>query len=179
MKVARLKELIANLDDDNTIYLDVDDKLIDIDCVAVGQFYKSNIIKSRVEFDIIRAEKTLISLLQFQPEEMKDEIKQKIERAIGSERVEFIKLAIEDHKKKLEKEKEENKELIEEIQEKINSDTGFEDETEEEELTEEKAEQMLTSFYSGAKLDVSAVKKAKHLLGDQKAEEIFKKVRNK
>ena len=179
MKVGRLKELLANLDDDNTIYLDVDEKLIDIDYVNVGQFYKSNVIKSRVEFDIIRAEKTLISLLQFQPEELKDEMKSRIERAIGSDRLEFIRSAVEEHKKKQQEEVEQNKDLINEIQEKINSDTGFEDETEEVVLDEDKAEKLLTSFYSGAKESIELVKKAKELLGSEKSEEIFKKVRNK
>ena len=194
MKVQDLIDQLNALKDggvsDFEVYIDVDGKLLPLETLRMGQFYKSVNLSARVDFDIIRAEQTLLSALQFQPEELKGVVLARIERAIGTERVAEITKAFNEFKEKELKEQEENKDLIEKIQEDINRQEIF---TEEEEKPVKvkkakkskknslvDAESILTRFYSGNKSDgIEAVKEAKKLVGEERANEIFKEVRNK
>ncbi len=184
MKVSELVNELSTIDGENDLFLEVDGKLYKVEMVRTGQFFKSNVISARVDFDIVRAEQTLISCLQFQRDQLKGYVLDRIERALGKERVEKITKSFDEFAEQSKKEQEENKELIEEIQEKVNSQTGFEGDeppslTEQlEEIPLDVAKTMLKEFYSGKKsYSVDELKLAKSLVGDEESKQIFEESR--
>lgn len=190
MKASELKKLIAEVPDDNDVFLEIDGKLQNLEYIRNGQFFKSTVICARLEYDIIRAEQTLLNCLQFQRHELKDAVLGRIERAIGSDRLNKIITAFDEAAEKNKKEQEENKELIEDIQESINRQEVFDEEpvvakkvkkaTPAKVKSKKDAEAILMKFYSGDKTDgVDLVKAAKEKVGEDKAKEIFNKARNK
>jgi hypothetical protein len=190
MKVSELKEKIADLDGDNDLFIEVDGKMYALEILKRGQFFKSQVLAARVDFDVFRAEQTLVSVLQYQREDLTGLLYERIERAMGKERLNKIIIAFDEHEEKRKKELEENKDLIEEITESINRQEAFEDEapakakkkiaSKAKKLGKTEAEKVLGRFYSGDKSDdIETVKQAKVLLGENKAKAIFDKVRNK
>jgi hypothetical protein len=188
MRVSELKEKIADIDGDNDLFIEVDGKMYALEILKRGQFFKSQVLMARVEFDVIRAEQTLVSVLQYQREELTGILYDRIERAMGKERLDKIILAFDEHEEKRKKELEENKDLIEEITENINRQEAFEEPvktkkkvaSKSKKLGKAEAEKVLTRFYSGNKSDdIEVVKQAKNMLGENKAKAIFDKVRSK
>lgn len=187
MKVKSLIEELNKIDGENDLFLEVDGKLFHLETVRLGQFFKSNVLSARVDFDIVRAEQTLLSALQFSPEALTGTVLERLERAMGSERVRRISDAFNEHMEKTKQEQEDNKELIEEIQESINRQEVFQEEAPTKKAKAKKpkkigklkdAEAILARFYSGDKSDgVDLVKSAKALVGEERATEIFNEVR--
>ena len=189
MKVSELKQKLQEVEEDNDLFIEVDGKMYALEIMKRGQFFKSQVLMARVEFDVIRAEQTLVSVLQYQREELTGLLYERIERAMGKERLTKIITAFDEHEEKRKKELEENKELIEEITENINRQEAFEEEPKKKSKKKAKkvgkasaveAEEILIRFYSGDKTDgIEAVKKAKEIIGEDRAKELFNKARNK
>lgn len=186
IKVSALIEELQKLPADNDLFLEVDGKILPLEAVKPGQFFQSNLLSARIEFDVIRAEQTLLSCLQFQRDQLTGVTLERIQRAITADRVDRIVKAFDEFNKQ----QEENKEAIEEIKENINRQDAFVSE----EVPKEKkpkakrskkneladAEAVLTRFYSGDKSDgIEAVKEAKAAVGEERSTEIFKSVRGK
>lgn len=188
MKVAQLITELQALNQDNDLFVEVDGKILALELVKPGQFFQSSLLSARVDFDVVRAEQTLLSCLQFQRDQLTGITLDRINRALTKERVDAIIKAFDDFNASQVKEQEENKELIEEIQESINRQDVFQEEkpttkkskvkksSKKNDLTD--AEAILTRFYSGDKSDgLDAVKSAKELVGADRAKEIFEQVR--
>ncbi len=158
MKSQELIDLLTKLDPSTDLYLEVDGKLLSLEKVNPGNFFGTAVLSSRVDFDITRAEQTLISCLQFQKENLPLVI-DRIERAIGKERVERVITAFEEFQKK----QEEANEVVEQ-----NIELDYEGD-----MDSATAERILLNYYKGGGGDIEQVKEAKAVLGEAKSKEIF------
>lgn len=171
MKVKDLREALSKYDDEFTVYLNVDNKLIQLDTISPAQFYKTISINSRVDFDILRAEQTLLSTLQLDRDNLSGLLLDRIVRALGQSRVDSIVSAFDEFKKKEEEERELNKDLIEELENSMNLEYDGD-------MDEESAEKILRNYYKGGGGDINEVKEAKSILGEERSKKIFTESRS-
>lgn len=222
MKVKAVIEELQKLSPDADVFISTDGKLTAIEQIAKGQFFRSANIITQFEYDVVRAEQTLLSCLAYQRDQLTGLVLSRIERALGKERVEMITAEFDRDKSVKQEEQDLNQEELDNIEKALNAQEAFVeatpdtspavaekpakkkagrkpsakkevvketpkaevkasvDEAEELVVTAENAEGVLGSYYSGgsAKIPIEAVRAAKKILGEDKAREIFNKVRN-
>lgn len=200
----KAKEVIAELsklNPESDVFISTDGKLTAIEQIANGQFFRSANIITKIEYDVVRAEQTLLSCLAYQRDQLNGLVLDRIERALGKERVTMITAEFDRDKSKKEKEAELNKDELDNLEKALNQQQAFVEETsvekpkkrnkklklaesspvsEDKELSQELAEQILSDFYSGSSpgTSIDSVKDAKRVVGEERAREIFNKVRN-
>lgn len=218
MKAKEVIEELQKLNPESDVFISTDGKLTAIEQISKGQFFRSANIIAQFEYDVVRAEQTLLSCLAYQRDQLTGLVLNRIERALGKERVAMITAEFDRDKSVKEEEQELNKEELDNIEKALNAQETFieatpdtapvvekpakkkagrkpsakkeavEEAPKKEEpkssdelvVTADNAEGVLGSYYSGgsAKIPIEAVRAAKKILGEDKAREIFNKVRN-
>lgn len=195
MKVKDLISKLQEMNQESDVFFKLDDKLVLLEDVIAGQFFRSVNILGKFEYDVLRAEQTLLSCLAYQRDQLNGLVRARIERAIGVSRVEMIISEFDKDKKQKEEDSLKVGSIIEELNQqdiyveskpekkvkksaqkknkKVNESTDSENSLEIE------AEKLLSQYYSGDKsISVESVREAKKLLGEDKSRAIFNRVRN-